>query len=154
MINQTLDLFSQLCRERRYPFLRLDGTTSISKRQKLVNHFNDPAKVPGDFVTLVYLTKFWHYQDLFCASFRMSLHFCWAARLEVAVLIWLVGTVWFYLILTGIQPMTNRWNLRLSITKWCRNMLHIKYIISRFSNSSSGCCKSLERWTKEEGLHL
>ncbi|XP_055834255.1 protein CHROMATIN REMODELING 25 isoform X2 [Solanum dulcamara] len=41
---QTLDLFSQLCRERRYPFLRLDGTTSISKRQKLVNHFNDPAK--------------------------------------------------------------------------------------------------------------
>lgn len=41
---QTLDLFSQLCRERRYPFLRLDGTTSISKRQKLVNHFNDPTK--------------------------------------------------------------------------------------------------------------
>ncbi|KAH0681279.1 hypothetical protein KY284_022364 [Solanum tuberosum] len=41
---QTLDLFSHLCRERRYPFLRLDGTTSISKRQKLVNHFNDPAK--------------------------------------------------------------------------------------------------------------
>ncbi|KAG8368368.1 hypothetical protein BUALT_Bualt15G0038200 [Buddleja alternifolia] len=41
---QTLDLFAQLCRERRYPFLRLDGTTSISKRQKLVNHFNDPSK--------------------------------------------------------------------------------------------------------------
>ncbi|XP_059308132.1 protein CHROMATIN REMODELING 25 [Lycium ferocissimum] len=41
---QTLDLFSQLCRERRYPFLRLDGTTSISKRQKLVNSFNDPTK--------------------------------------------------------------------------------------------------------------
>ncbi|PHT50279.1 Protein CHROMATIN REMODELING 25 [Capsicum baccatum] len=41
---QTLDLFSQLCRERRYPFLRLDGTTSISKRQKLVNRFNDPTK--------------------------------------------------------------------------------------------------------------
>lgn len=42
--SQTLDLFSQLCRERRYPFLRLDGTTSISKRQKLVNRFNDPTK--------------------------------------------------------------------------------------------------------------
>lgn len=42
---QTLDLFAQLCRERRYPYLRLDGTTSISKRQKLVNHFNDPSKV-------------------------------------------------------------------------------------------------------------
>ncbi|XP_042427998.1 DNA repair and recombination protein RAD54-like [Zingiber officinale] len=41
---QTLDLFAQLCRERRYPFLRLDGTTSIGKRQKLVNYFNDPSK--------------------------------------------------------------------------------------------------------------
>ncbi|KAL5541100.1 hypothetical protein UlMin_043386 [Ulmus minor] len=41
---QTLDLFAQLCRERRYPYLRLDGTTSISKRQKLVNRFNDPSK--------------------------------------------------------------------------------------------------------------
>lgn len=25
-----------------YPFLRLDGSTSISKRQKLVKKFNDP----------------------------------------------------------------------------------------------------------------
>lgn len=33
-----------MCRERGYPFLRLDGTTSISKRQKLVNRFNDPSK--------------------------------------------------------------------------------------------------------------
>lgn len=41
---QTLDLFAQLCRERRYPFLRLDGTISISKRQKLVNRFNDQSK--------------------------------------------------------------------------------------------------------------
>ncbi|KAJ4817595.1 DNA repair and recombination protein RAD54-like [Rhynchospora pubera] len=41
---QTLDLFAQLCRERRYPYVRLDGTTSISKRQKLVNQFNDPSK--------------------------------------------------------------------------------------------------------------
>ncbi|XP_051135736.1 protein CHROMATIN REMODELING 25 isoform X2 [Andrographis paniculata] len=41
---QTLDLFAQICRERRYPYLRLDGTTSISKRQKLVNRFNDPSK--------------------------------------------------------------------------------------------------------------
>jgi DNA repair and recombination RAD54-like protein len=29
---QTLDLFAALCRERNYPFLRLDGSTSISKR--------------------------------------------------------------------------------------------------------------------------
>ncbi|KAJ8504198.1 hypothetical protein OPV22_005084 [Ensete ventricosum] len=48
---QTLNLFAQLCRERRYPFLRLDGTTSIGKRQKLVNHFNDPSK--DEFVFLL-----------------------------------------------------------------------------------------------------
>ena len=33
---QTLDLVAQLCRERRYPFLRLDGSTGIGKREKLV----------------------------------------------------------------------------------------------------------------------
>ncbi|KAL2349569.1 hypothetical protein Fmac_003569 [Flemingia macrophylla] len=48
---QTLDLFGQLCGERRYPHLRLDGTTSISKRQKLVNCFNDPSK--DEFVFLL-----------------------------------------------------------------------------------------------------
>ncbi|KAI4295641.1 hypothetical protein L6164_035664 [Bauhinia variegata] len=48
---QTLDLFAQLCRERRYPHLRLDGSTSISKRQKLVNRFNDPSK--DEFVFLL-----------------------------------------------------------------------------------------------------
>ncbi|XP_077249853.1 DNA repair/recombination protein isoform X2 [Tasmannia lanceolata] len=48
---QTLDLFAQLCRERRYPYLRLDGSTSIGKRQKLVNHFNDPSK--DEFVFLL-----------------------------------------------------------------------------------------------------
>jgi len=42
---QTLDLFVQLCRERRYPYVRLDGATSISKRQKLVNQFNDLSRV-------------------------------------------------------------------------------------------------------------
>ncbi|CAM8994178.1 unnamed protein product [Rhodiola kirilowii] len=41
---QTLDLFAQLCRERRYPCLRLDGSTTVSKRQKLVNRFNDLSK--------------------------------------------------------------------------------------------------------------
>ncbi|XP_021652937.1 protein CHROMATIN REMODELING 25 [Hevea brasiliensis] len=48
---QTLDLFAQLCRERRYPHLRLDGTTSIGKRQKLVNRFNDASK--DEFVFLL-----------------------------------------------------------------------------------------------------
>lgn len=41
---QTLDLFAQLCRERQYPFIRLDGSTSVNKRQKLVVQFNDPVR--------------------------------------------------------------------------------------------------------------
>lgn len=41
---QTLELFAQLCRERNFPFVRLDGSTSISKRQKLVQRFNDPMQ--------------------------------------------------------------------------------------------------------------
>ncbi|CAK7329865.1 unnamed protein product [Dovyalis caffra] len=51
LMHQTLDLFAQLCRERRYPQIRLDGTTSISKRQKLVNRFNDTSK--DEFVFLL-----------------------------------------------------------------------------------------------------
>ncbi|KAL1916986.1 uncharacterized protein VTP21DRAFT_5183 [Calcarisporiella thermophila] len=39
---QTLDLFEKLCRQRKYGCLRLDGSTTISKRQKLVDRFNDP----------------------------------------------------------------------------------------------------------------
>lgn len=37
---QTLDLFATLCRQRGYQFVRLDGSTSISKRQKLVQQLN------------------------------------------------------------------------------------------------------------------
>jgi len=40
---QTLDIFEQLCRNRRYGCLRLDGTMNVNKRQKLVEKFNDPA---------------------------------------------------------------------------------------------------------------
>ncbi|KAJ7219386.1 DNA repair protein, SNF2 family [Mycena pura] len=39
---QTLDLFEKLCRSKRYGFFRLDGTMTITKRQKLVDQFNDP----------------------------------------------------------------------------------------------------------------
>ncbi|KAF0991577.1 hypothetical protein HZS_1023, partial [Henneguya salminicola] len=40
---QTLDLFEQLCRLRKsHSFVRLDGTMSIKKRQKIVDRFNDP----------------------------------------------------------------------------------------------------------------
>ncbi|XP_071983266.1 DNA repair and recombination protein RAD54-like isoform X5 [Engystomops pustulosus] len=40
---QTLDLFEKLCRERRYLYVRLDGTMSIKKRAKIVERFNSPS---------------------------------------------------------------------------------------------------------------
>ncbi|KAK7020538.1 DNA repair protein rhp54 [Favolaschia claudopus] len=39
---QTLDLFEKLCRIKRYGCFRLDGTMNITKRQKLVDQFNNP----------------------------------------------------------------------------------------------------------------
>lgn len=39
---QTLDLFERMCRNRSYGCLRLDGSMTTSKRQKLVDKFNDP----------------------------------------------------------------------------------------------------------------
>ncbi|KAJ2762919.1 DNA-dependent ATPase protein rad54 [Coemansia sp. BCRC 34490] len=39
---QTLDLFETLCRARGYGHYRLDGSMSISKRQQLVDQFNNP----------------------------------------------------------------------------------------------------------------
>ncbi|CAO3590694.1 unnamed protein product [Absidia cylindrospora] len=39
---QTLDLFEQFCAQKHYGVLRLDGTMNITKRQKLVDQFNDP----------------------------------------------------------------------------------------------------------------
>ncbi|KND02005.1 uncharacterized protein SPPG_02511 [Spizellomyces punctatus DAOM BR117] len=40
---QTLDLFEKMCRVRKWGHLRLDGSMTIQKRQKLVDRFNDPA---------------------------------------------------------------------------------------------------------------
>lgn len=48
---QTLDLFETLCRNSKYPCLRLDGSMAIPKRQKLVDQFNDPDG--GQFVFLL-----------------------------------------------------------------------------------------------------
>ena len=39
---QTLDLFEKLARKRGYTFVRLDGSSTIKKRGKLVDNFNDP----------------------------------------------------------------------------------------------------------------
>eukprot|EP00118_Oscarella_pearsei_P016820 m.163657 g.163657 ORF g.163657 m.163657 type:complete len:762 (+) comp38855_c0_seq2:168-2453(+) len=48
---QTLDLFEKLCRARKYLYVRLDGSMSIKRRQKVVDRFNDP-KSP-DFVFML-----------------------------------------------------------------------------------------------------
>ncbi|KAG9237838.1 P-loop containing nucleoside triphosphate hydrolase protein [Amylocarpus encephaloides] len=48
---QTLDMFDKLCRHRGYGSLRLDGTMNVSKRQKLVDKFNDPEG--SEFVFLL-----------------------------------------------------------------------------------------------------
>ncbi|KAF8343917.1 DNA repair protein, SNF2 family [Cantharellus anzutake] len=40
---QTLDLFEDLCRSKRYGFFRLDGAMATAKRAKIVDQFNDPA---------------------------------------------------------------------------------------------------------------
>jgi Helicase conserved C-terminal domain len=46
-----LDLFQALCREKAWPYIRLDGSTSASKRQKLVDQFNDMTR--KEFVFLL-----------------------------------------------------------------------------------------------------
>lgn len=38
---QTLDVIERMCRTSSYPVVRLDGTMTINKRQKLVDRFND-----------------------------------------------------------------------------------------------------------------
>lgn len=49
---QTLDIIERMCRTNRYGCLRLDGTLSINKRQKLVDKFNNPENL-DDFVFLL-----------------------------------------------------------------------------------------------------
>ncbi|KAL5489747.1 RAD54 [Sanghuangporus weigelae] len=48
---QTLDLFEKMCRAKSYGCFRLDGTMSVTKRQKLVDQFNDPNR--PEFVFLL-----------------------------------------------------------------------------------------------------
>lgn len=39
---QTLDLMEKLCRNKKYGYVRLDGTMNVNKRSKIVSRFNDP----------------------------------------------------------------------------------------------------------------
>ena len=47
----TLDVIENLCRDSKWPVLRLDGTTGGQKRTKLVAEFNDPGS--GSFAFLL-----------------------------------------------------------------------------------------------------
>ena len=40
----TLNLIQGLCEQRKYPLLRLDGSTPAKQRQELVNDFNRSSK--------------------------------------------------------------------------------------------------------------
>ena len=104
---QTLDLFVQLCRERRYPYVRLDGATSISKRQKLVNQFNDLSRV-HKICSVPWIT-FTIYQYIWNYGFgRMSSSFYLVARQVVVGLIWSEEIAWFSLTLIGTLPTISR----------------------------------------------
>lgn len=48
---QTIDLFQRLCEMRNYKSVRLDGTMSTKKRDKIVQQFNDPTT--NEFVFLL-----------------------------------------------------------------------------------------------------
>ncbi|KAI8867327.1 hypothetical protein GQ42DRAFT_164865 [Ramicandelaber brevisporus] len=48
---QTIDLFEQLCRSRRYGYVRLDGSMNIKKRGEIVARFNNPEN--PEFVFLL-----------------------------------------------------------------------------------------------------
>ncbi|KAK4687036.1 DNA repair and recombination protein RAD54 and RAD54-like protein, partial [Tremellales sp. Uapishka_1] len=39
---QTLDLMEKMCRNKKYPCVRLDGSMNVNKRSKIVDRFNDP----------------------------------------------------------------------------------------------------------------
>lgn len=41
---QTLNVLAMMCRARGFAFFQLDGKTKVSRRQELVNEFNDPKR--------------------------------------------------------------------------------------------------------------
>lgn len=48
----TLNLIQEMCKAKRYPFLRLDGSTAQKQRQSLVDEFNRTSKTQS-FVFLL-----------------------------------------------------------------------------------------------------
>lgn len=48
--SKTLDVIQGLCEHRSYPYLRLDGSTSVKKRLDLVKEFNKPQSPSSIFL--------------------------------------------------------------------------------------------------------
>ena len=45
---QMLDLFGESCTERKYSFVRLDGSTPTNTRMGIVDRFNDPQRTESN----------------------------------------------------------------------------------------------------------
>jgi len=114
---QTLDVFQMICRTCNYPFVRLDGTTAVKKRQKIVDEFNDPSSHQVCHVSLILRAlcdcEGMHVVIVCGCGWNMrmcvdSLLFCWVARQVDVVLIWLARQDLFSSTQTGILPATNR----------------------------------------------
>lgn len=67
---QTLDMLSKMCDAQRYQWLRLDGTTPLSQRQKLVDKFNDPTNKACTFPWTCERAAWWDER-------RLVTDYCW-----------------------------------------------------------------------------
>jgi SNF2 family DNA or RNA helicase len=85
---ETLDIFQDICRIYKYPYLRLDGGTSVKKRQLLVDQFNDPRS--HQFAFLLSRSKndtvFWYFGD--CTTLSLHVATVCTAKLADVESIW------------------------------------------------------------------
>jgi len=91
VFTQTLDLVGQLCSERRMPSIRLDGSVSAGKRQRLVDRFNDPSR--DEFAFLLSSRAGGCGLNLVGASRLVMLDFDWnpATDAQAAARVWRDG---------------------------------------------------------------
>ena len=82
---QTLDTCEKLCHQRRYQFVRLDGSMSIKKRGKIVDSFNNPDVCIFVSIHLCF--------NLFSSTRVLILSSCSAAKLVVVASTWSVPIV-------------------------------------------------------------